>query len=202
MPQLPAYSEGRNFFVSHPEYTHFIIIPDDLEVPPESLKILVDDMQFQNLKVISGICNIDEDRPEMYAIQPLGCNFNLPGPPSHMWYNKENRKHFAQKLPDVEGMLQVGHSGFCCEIIERELFLKVSWIGADVNHVSNFDWQFSHDCKDLGVEIWVDTNVKLWHRRNQQRQEARRVKVDSSINGFTQLLKKGETKLKTKHPDR
>lgn len=187
-PQLSAYTQGKVFFLSHPEYSHLVMMPDDLEVPPDKLEQLRDRMQFHKLKVISGISNIDEDRPDMWTAQPLGCNFELDHPPSHLWYNRENSKHFSAKLT-TEGMMQVGHVGFSCEIIERSVFEKVSWMGSSTQKSGNFDWQFSHDCKDLGVEIWVDTTVKLWHRRKQQWAEAKKIKHTTGELGYSYLLK-------------
>ena len=53
MKQGQAYVTGRNFFLSHPEYTHLVINPDDLIVTEEQIEQLLSDTQ---IFVISGWC--------------------------------------------------------------------------------------------------------------------------------------------------
>ena len=187
-PQLVAYMEGRAYFKIHPEYTHFIICPDDLEVPPDKLEILIDDVKCSGYRTIAGYCNIDESQPETYAIQPMGLDYTRDHPMVRKgsWYMKDEKPI----LPKGVDIIQVGHAGFPCQVIERELFMKVKWVGFSGNFMQNFDWQFSKDCHELKVPIYVDLRVKLWHRRAEQYHQAKAVRVDAySKPGHSFLMK-------------
>jgi len=156
-PQLEAYQIGREYFLSHPEYTHLAICPDDLEVTKEGFEILKKDIEMFHFPVVSGICGIDENRPDIYAIQQQVLMDEIK-PASDGW---------IENLPE-ETLFVVGHSGFCFEIIERDLISKVSWVGSSNNGRGNFDWQFSKDCKKEGHIIMVDQRVKMKHWRVKQ----------------------------------
>jgi len=186
--QPTAYKEGKEYFLEHEQYTHFIICPDDLEVPPAKLKILINDVKCSGYRTISGFSNIDETQLETYCFQPLGLDLTTDHPSVNKgsWY-MENEKPIKPKDVDI---LQVGHSGFSCQVIERDLLDKVSWIGASGNGWHNFDWQFSKDCHKLGVPIYVDLRVKMYHRRKEQYHQAKAVKNKAfPKEGYSFLLK-------------
>lgn len=162
-----AYIDISDFFTNHTEYTHLIIVADDLEVPPEQLERLFHTMGYWNLQTVSGYCNLDETNHDTYAIQPLGSQDftrDHPDTTGGRWYSK-NKKPI---LPTDSPLLQIGHGGFCCQIITRELFDKIHLTGKNNEIVGNFDWNFSRECHELGVPLMVDTRVKLWHRRTEQ----------------------------------
>jgi len=185
--QLPAYTDAKNYFLDHEEYTHLVVCPDDLEVTPTNLEILLNDVKCSGYRTIAGICNIDESQPDTYAIQPLGTDLTSDHPQvdKGSWYMK-NEKPI---LPDVK-ILQVGHCGFSCQFIERELLEKVKWRGASNGGNANFDWQFSKDCHELNIPIFVDTTVKLWHRRKEQWAVAKAFKANvSAYKGKSYLMK-------------
>jgi len=163
-PELEAYTIARDFFLKHNEYTHFVVCPDDLEVTKEGLETLLNYTKLY--PIISGISNIDEDRPYVYAVQPLGCDFTRDHPPSQKWYSDDG-DYNGVRMPD-KLIIQVGHSGFCCEVISREVMDKVSWVGSSNGGRGHFDWQFSKDCHELGIPIHVHFSVNFWHRRNEQ----------------------------------
>lgn len=172
-----AYREAQKFFLEHTEYTHFVICPDDLEIPPEQLSQLLFDMMVFDFQTISGYCNLDESMPSYYAIQPLGCNFSLETPDMTFssWY-KEDKEPILPK----EDLIEVGHSGFACQVISRELMEKIDW------HITsgNFDWAFSQQCDLLHIPLMVDTRVKLWHRRKEQHDRVHLIR-----NGYSYLVK-------------
>ena len=188
-PQLESYTNGREFFLKHDEYTHLIICPDDLEIHGEGIEQLIEDVEKYDYQTISGICNIDESQMDTYAIQPLGsCNYknNQVAVNYGAWYMKEKKPIIPEN-----NIFEVGHSGFCCQIISRELMKKVSWRGATrtgINMEGNFDWQFSRDCNKLGVPIMVDKRVFGYHRRTEQYDKAKIVKT-GKINGYSVWIK-------------
>lgn len=163
--QLEAYTEGKEFFMNNLEYTHFVLCPDDLEVHPIDLEILLKNIAEHEYETISGICNIDESQENTFAIHPLGVNIELEKPPVQKGqYFMLNEKPF---LPQNQ-IIQVGATGFPCQIISRDLMSKISWKGATNGGLGNFDWQFSKDCTKLGVPIMANTEVYMYHRRFEQ----------------------------------
>lgn len=180
-PQIDAYTEGREFFLNHEEYTHLIMAPDDLEITKEGIEQLIEDVEKYDFKIISGICNIDESQRYVYAIQPIGCDFSRPVP-THKgsWYSQ-----YDKPVLPVDDIFQVGHSGFCCEIIERSVMEKVSWVGSTNDKKGNFDWQFSHDVTDMNIPIMVDKRVNLYHRRFEQSYQAKKIRNSDDNIGYS-----------------
>ncbi len=184
-PHLEAYNLGTEFFRRNTKYTHFIVCADDLEVTPEAINHLLNDIKKFEYETICGICNVDEVSKDTYVVQPLGCDYSRKGPLTtfEAWYHKEDKP----KLPD-EDIIEVGYAGFPCQIVSRNLFEKVSWKGATGQ--GNFDWQFAKDCYGLGVPIMCDTRVKLYHRRQQQYDRVNAYKTgDGFPEGYSFLLK-------------
>jgi len=173
--------------LTHDEYTHFILCPDDLEVNPTNLEILLNDVKCRDIETISGICNIDESQPHTYAIHPLGVDLTSEKPP--VTYGSYYMRDKKPILPDTV-FLEVGASGFACQVISRGLMEKLSWIGANNGGTGNFDWQFSKDCHKLGIPIMADLRVKLWHRRQEQWDRVQEFKTNPiKPEGYSFLLK-------------
>lgn len=189
---LDAYTNAKNYFLEHKQYTHLVICPDDLEVTPDAIEQLIDDVEFFGFDVIAGMCNIDETQPDTYAIQPIGSQVytnNHPDCTFGSWYHKEDKPILPKK-----DIIQVGFAGFTCEMISRRVLEKVSLEGASNGKQGNFDWNFTRECHELGVPIMVDTRVLLYHRRLEQSKQAkafknRAIHIDE---GESILLKAGE----------
>ena len=175
--ELEAYEEGRKFFLDHKEYTHIVMCADDLEVTPEGLEILLDDVRENGYKTIGGVANLDETNPDTYAVMRLGCVYSKEKP-SGSWYKKDT-------LPE-ESIIEVGHLGFTSQVITRELIEKTEW-----DCIGFFDWFFSKKCKEMDTPIFLDTRVKLWHRRFEQYDRVKEFKANYPNEGYSFLLKHG-----------
>jgi hypothetical protein len=187
-PQLEAYTKGKQFFKEHEEYTHFIIMPDDLEVYPSDIERLIINAKIDPDYVHSGMCNIDETRLQVFNIQPLGCDFTRDHPPSQNWYNTETKNYKGVDFPDST-FFQVGFVGFALTIIPRDVLLKASWVGASHGGHGNFDWQFCRDCDKMGVPIFVETSINMFHRRFEQTKKAKQIASGEQDIGYTVWLK-------------
>ena len=119
---------------------------------------------------------------------PLGCNYQLVGPRADYgaWYMKDKKPI----LPTDVELLEVGHCGFVCQIITRELFDRVSIIGKNNECRGNFDWQFCKECDELGVPLMVDLSVNMWHRRMDQYDRVKEFKQSMSLQqcGYTEWI--------------
>ena len=188
---LDAYQSARKFFLEHKEYTHIVVMADDLEVRPENIEQLKKDIIEYDYKVIGGICNIDESQPTVYNIQPVGSDYSQDHAPARRgsWYSDEE----DVPLPD-ENIFEVGFNGFALLFVERSVFEKCSFEGAANGKQSNFDWQLNRECNAMGIPIMTDKRVKMYHRRMEQYDEAkafknRMIHIDE---GHTVLLKNGK----------
>ena len=166
-----------------------VIQADDLEVEAFQLERLLESLQKYNYETISGYCNVDETHPNIYAIQPLGIDITRKAPNTTFgsWYMKDKRPI----LPEDEEIIEVGHSGFPCQIITRELFNKVTITGKNDEVRGNFDWNFTKECHELGVPLMVDLSVQMWHRRFEQYDRVKEFKSDLELQklGYTVLIK-------------
>ena len=162
-PQIEAYREAKKFFLTHKEYTHIVLCPDDLEIDPIGLNMLLEDAN--SYEIISGYCNLDESHPDIFALQPTGIDYSPDKPRCNYgaWYMKNKNP----KLPTDSRYFAVGHSGCACCVISRRLFKQLSFHGA--NGTGWYDWQISKDCYSLGVPLMIDLGVFFWHRRSEQK---------------------------------
>lgn len=175
--ELEAFQDVREFFLNHKEYTHLVICGDDLEVTPEGLEILLNDVRKNGYKTIGGVANLDEGNPDTYAVMLLGCDYSQERPCGN-WYKKDT-------LPK-DRIIQVGHLGFTAQVIARELIEKIEW-----GCIGHFDWFFTKKCKEMNIPILLDTRVKLWHRRREQYDRVKEFKANYPNEGYSFLLKHG-----------
>lgn len=185
-----AYMDIKEFFSLHTKYDTLIISADDLETPPDKVKMLLDDLTSLNFETISGYCNLDEGNPDTYAVQPLGaCDYtkDRPNTAKGAWYSKNEKPIF----PSNTGFLEVGFEGFCCQVITRKLFNQITLTGKNNEKVGNFDWVFAQECRKLGIPLMIDTNVKLYHRRQEQYEWVQKFKADTELqkHGNSYLIK-------------
>jgi len=110
----------RNFFLAHPEYTHFVICPDDLLIKPDNLKKIKTELEKFDYANLAGVCNVDlADNKDYINI----CR-NLPHPTrtvperglvgwrAYQWYRGDDRFE--------EPIFPVPFLGFACQAINRK----------------------------------------------------------------------------------
>src|SRR5438105_2355903 len=71
--EADAYSKIRRFFLERSEYTHMVLLPDDLIVRAEDFTKLMGTAAVYKFDVISGICNVEYSTKHLFNI----CD-NLP----------------------------------------------------------------------------------------------------------------------------
>lgn len=183
-----AYKDIQNYFDLHHEYDTLILSSDDLEITPDAVEILLNDIEKESLLTVSGYCNVDDTSLDTYAVQPLGSqDFTREYPDTTFgaWYHKGAKPVF----PTTNRFLQVGFEGFCCQVITRKLFDMIDLAGTP-EVMGNFDWNFCRQCHDMGVPVIVDTTVKLYHRRFEQMDRVVKFKGEATYDGYNYLLKK------------
>jgi len=169
-PEIIAYNEAQYFLYKHKEYTHIIVCSDDIEVYHRNIQQLIDDVEEHGYETISGIMNLDESHLNTYAMQN-DCDFT-----KEITTGKGSWIEF-EDLPK-EDIFRVDHSGFQCQIMERNIFLLPEF------EEGYLDWQLSRICKKIKVPIMVDQRVSLYHRRNEQKDMVKKVKK-GEIDGYS-----------------
>ena len=159
-----AYQRIRNFFLEHKEYTHLAICPDDLVIKKQDLDILKEDLQKFDYPVISGMCNVNMDKPDLMNIMigSIPAKFAKDRTP----FSWEKYKNFKEDLTKVL------FSGFPLMIIRRDVVEKIDFDseskleGIDPDMVVNLDIHFCHRCLENNIPIWVDRRARMIHLRN------------------------------------
>lgn len=157
-PQNTAYIEAKKFFLKNKQYTHLVILADDLEVQPHHLTTLLADSE--NHPTVSGYCNLAESNPDTYDLQPhADLTQDRPHTSHGMFYDKTT-------LPD-KPYLTVEHCGSACRVISRELFEQIRFEGNSTG--GWFDWGISQDLKKLDIPNMINLSVFMNHYRETQK---------------------------------
>jgi hypothetical protein len=81
MNQIDAYNQLRKWFLEHKEYTHLVILLDDVLITQEEFDILRRDVEEGDYPVIGGIGNVSYLRLEEYS----PCLDIMPGFDEHTY---------------------------------------------------------------------------------------------------------------------
>jgi len=126
-PEIRAYDLMRNFFLSHSEYTHFVICPDDLLIKPENLERIRVELAKFDYANLAGVCNVDLTDLKDY----INIARNLPHPTrtvperglvgwrAYQWYRRDDRFE--------EPIFTVPFSGFACQAINRKTMQSIKF---------------------------------------------------------------------------
>ncbi len=157
-PQHIAYPLARIEFLKREEYTHFVLLTDDLIVTPKDYETLKD--ECENYDVISGWGN-----NWLYGpwAEYSSVSFTMPpNPPSGGTIEDYN---FAT-IKDLEAIfvndpiLEVPHQGTMLTFLKREVVEKIPFrhdCGCCV------DALLSHDLANAKIKQYVDLRVRMLH---------------------------------------
>jgi len=152
---------AREFFLQHEEYTHLIIHPQDLVVTKEDYFKLYNDIRKYNFPVLSGVCNVS-NHGKFKALWSI--SKKLP--------SLIHNKRYYEFMPMGEGLgiIDVKFQGFIFCFIKRNVIERTTINGdyifrgaIHINGGAAPDLTFCHNCDEIGVKIYVDTNVRMKH---------------------------------------
>lgn len=156
------------YFMQHPEYTHLIMVPNDLEVNDTHIEKIRDMVETFDYQVCSGVCNVDTAKFKDY----WNITSNLP----ELRYDLR-RYRWISKSRYENMIIQVPFAGFPAMCIRRDVlekcfinkFLKKdktdeSPIWETRGGYSN-DLIFCHNLHDLGINIYANTGIQMNHYR-------------------------------------
>jgi hypothetical protein len=163
--QLAAYPLARIEFLKREEYTHFVILADDLIVRQRDLDILTN--ECERFDSISGWCNLWHTGP--YS-ELSNVSFKLPpNPPAghtieEYYFIKmsvlEIMKVANEPMPAKNNILAVEHQGTALTFLSRKV-LEMVQLRTDLGCCP--DSLLSHDLNDLGIPQYIDLRVKMLH---------------------------------------
>jgi len=181
-----AHERAREFFLRHEEYTHILIVTDDVIAPPDYYKLIVKDYLETGYPVISGYSNWDF---------------------THNWLNitKKDLRRTYVAFADQYGFIKpidtilakeypfmkVFFVGLPFTLIRRDVVEKIPFrpykyitdmaLGIYARRGIMFDLAFAIDCANAGIPIYVDLRLFCIHYGN-TRSLINLKKLDKSID--------------------
>jgi hypothetical protein len=155
--ELEAYQRIRKYFLSHPDYTHLIICPDDLIVKPYDLTRLIHGLNRYSHPILSGMCNLDskEETKSLVNITPLKhVPHAEPYLRRYVWMSTKSKRMRKGEI------FQVGYAGFGLFAIRRDIVEKIPFRHDGICCIDTF---FCWDCKQANIPIFVDPKINMLH---------------------------------------
>lgn len=167
-PEIYAYLEARNYFLTHEEYTHFVLLPDDLIVTEDDVSKLLSYVEKdQSLKVVSGFCNIDTTNLKDYPNICIDEISDIREKRVYKWITFQQLEEHVKTHTLANGLVKVYFSGFPLMVIAREVLEKVKFRNDSVDGLSKngccTDVTFCVDVHRAGFEIFIDPKMRLKH---------------------------------------
>jgi len=166
-PQAEAYSLARDEFLKRKEYTHFVMLIDDLLVKQLDIDFLLAD----NKDVISGWCNNNTTTHSADS----SISFILPpDPPSSGTYEGYEFVPIKQ-IEHMTGIMSVKHQATALTILTRKIIEKVPF-----RHSGGccIDSCLSIDLDKAGIKQYVDMLVRTQHLKVNDAMQAKISLVD------------------------
>lgn len=165
-----AYNTCRDFFLSHTEYTHLAIIPDDLLVEPRHVQKLMSEIDKSDYKVLSGISNFACTSRRMFnnmtAIEytNYGAVEQLRKTGRFDYFKQIMTRDRYQKLKEElkdkpNRIIQVAWSAFPITIAKRDVIEKIKF---DAN-LMGVDTVFFQQCIKNQIPTFADLDVETVH---------------------------------------
>jgi hypothetical protein len=168
--EVEAYNNCRDYFLSHPEYTHMAILPDDLLVDLKHVDKLVEDLEKYDYDVLSGISNFSMDSKNFFnhmtcidymnygAVDQLAKTARFDYFKQIMSRDRYNelKKELANKPNRI---IRVCLSNFPFTIAKRHVIEKIEF-GMSLMGV---DTVFFQSCINKGIPTYADLDVEMLH---------------------------------------
>jgi len=135
----------------HPEYTHVMIVSNDVIVKEENIVRMLD--IARNYGVICGVMNVENNDFRYWAI----CR-ELP-------IKNIDYREYKYLRKRKRGIIKILHSGFALMCVKRDIILREGFWDA-YTQVS-MDLNFSYRCFENNIDIYCDTENIMKHLRHQ-----------------------------------
>lgn len=162
---------AEDFFKAHKEYTHLILVPNDLICTKEHYDMLLKYIKEFDYEVLCGVCNVDTEKYK----DKLNITSELPviGP----YYSRRYYWISKNKYPSM--ILKVPFAGFPMMWVRRDVLDKtrINWLSPQLKGNNKAIWEqtggysndlaFCHNLKHLGIPIHCYTGCNMLHLRYQ-----------------------------------
>lgn len=168
--EVEAYNNCRDYFLSHPEYTHMAILPDDLLVDLKHVDRLVEDLEKYDYDVLSGISNFAMssknfwNRMTCIEYNNYGAVDQLAKTARFDYFNQVMTRERYDKLKEEmvnkpNRIIRVALSNFPFTIAKRSVIEKFEF-GMSLMGV---DTVFFQSCINNGIATYADLDVQMVH---------------------------------------
>jgi len=151
-----AYDVARDEFLKREEYTHFLLLTDDVIIQQKNIDQLIADVETGGYDVISGWFNNDlttHSDDTNFAFNPP------PDPPAQGTYEGYN----FEKIKSIglrSDIIQVIHQGTALTLISRKIIEEVPFRNSQGCCI---DSCLSLDLAAKGIKQYVDLRVRCLH---------------------------------------
>jgi hypothetical protein len=156
--ELQVYQVFREYFLENKDYTHFVILPDDLLVDPETIEKLMKDLEKRDYPVLSGVCNFNCDAWETFDID-LAIDYHKTAAREYLLANEIPNFEYYCKINSLSGIKKVAFAGFPITFIKREVIEKVPF-GSTGRGIDSF---FSVELLKKRIDQYVDFDARSIH---------------------------------------
>jgi hypothetical protein len=172
-PHDVAHLKAREYFLSHGEYTHMLILPDDVIITPNHVELLMQDaLQLGHDKVVCGYCNVDFSNDEV-AISKVRMNrIPIPGRTDYRFIRLTDILAGKYEYPFAKVFFQ----GNALTLIPRSVVEKLSFkgyrekidtlFGKTMKRKVMHDLQMAFELDQLGIDVVCDLRVLIMHFGN------------------------------------
>jgi len=159
----------QNYFLDHNEYDYLCILPDDLIVSGESVKIIFNDVLLNQkvAKVLSGHCNLSmlDGRPNI-CLMPHVLDIDRSKRGNYVFPNSVEQ---ARAGTNGKNLVRAGFAGFALMMIHRDVLCTIR-IETDAR-ANNLDYGCCVDlvlcywCHVQSIPVYVDLRASMIHKK-------------------------------------
>lgn len=156
-----AYKIIQAAFKQNTQYTHLVILPDDVIVKRYQYQKLRGQVEWNDYTVLSGTCNQNVAYPDISVTMK-----RLPHRINDVWEPYEYLTYKQLDKYKEKPVQQMGFEGFACCFIRRDIVEELSFEPYNLyknTQAQGFDYKMALDCEQNLIPIWVDTSVRLQH---------------------------------------
>lgn len=195
-PEPRAYQIFRDYFLEHKEYTHLVIIPDDLLVKPEHFERLKKDVEEYKFSIVGGICNLSCLKADRDLTVLLSDDKICPHPDVPIPFKEFDWARFSELESKYKGhdIIKVSFTGFPCLFIDRKIVEDVPFRANQRGW--SIDLTFCYDCQSKKIPIYADKRVQMLHLKGIDPYKYRHIQVDTLLvnrEKATVFLESGKT---------
>ncbi len=190
-PALEAYNLGAKYFLEHSEqYSHLVMIPDDIVLNVESFDKLVLELQNHDYDVLSGVCNMSmlNEREKNQA------NVTFKQLPDPSLYRIAQIMKMFVTFDELGSNLipqKVLFAGLPVTFISRKVMEKMQYRFTQLERYKCCrDLMFNKWLKENGIDHYVISSARFLHLKQDRTNKQTTTFYVNKKESYTKLVKK------------